>query len=195
MEPELSKKVSLGLKIVAVVPIIICIGLGSNVIDGGVNRGTLWQCAVASVVFDLVFLLLLALMIGARLKRLPPQIARMVPCFYVNINNKPWIEMAILILGTILYFSFGVLFFYYTTGTHRVGKLTINISALPGASDGHALGTFYLFTFLTMAIDVIVVFKQSYLPVATNEPEEREPEEREPEEREPEEIEMEPKPA
>ena len=73
---------------------------------------------MASVVFDLAFLLFYALMIGARYKDNLPKVS-------------PSIEKAILILGAILYFIHGVVFLYYTTGTHRVGKLTININALP----------------------------------------------------------------
>ena len=147
MKPELSNKVSLGLKFLAVVLFIICIGLGSHVINGGVNRGPLWKCAVASVVFDVAFLLFYALTIGAR-SRYKDKLPKV----------SPLIEKVILILGAILYFIFGVVFIYYTTGTHRVGQLRINISQLPGASKGHALGSLCLIIFLTMAIDAIVMF-------------------------------------
>ena len=157
MKPELSK-VSLGLKILAFVLIIICMGLGSHAIDSGVNHGPLWKCAVASVVFDLAFLLFQPLIIGARLKgnkTVPTQITR---CFD-NLPKCPtWIETAILVTGAILYLIFGVVFIYYTTGTHRVGQLRINISQLPGASKGHALGSMCLVTSLNMASDAIVVF-------------------------------------
>ena len=48
MKPELSK-VSLGLKILTVVLIIICIGLGSHIIDGGVKRGPLEHLSAVRV--------------------------------------------------------------------------------------------------------------------------------------------------
>ena len=161
MKPELSK-VSLGLKILAFVQIIICMGLGSHVIDGGVNHGPLWKCAVASVVFDLAFLLFQLLKIGARLQgnitdqRYFSDLISQIKRYFDNLRT--WIEIAILITGAILYFIFGAVFIYYTTGTHRVGQLRINISQLPGASKGHALGSICLITFLTMAIDAIVMF-------------------------------------
>ena len=161
MKPELSNKVSLGLKTLAVVLIIFSIKFGSHAIHGGVNRGTLWQCAVALVVFDVAFLLFpLPLMIGERLQgneTVPSQIAR-----YINKLPKvpPWIEIAILISGAILYFIFGVLFLYYTTGTHWVGQLRIGISKLSGASKGHALGSMCLITSLSMSCDAIVVFME-----------------------------------
>ena len=100
---------------------------------------------MASVVFDLAFLLFYALMIGARYKDNLPKVS-------------PSIEKAILILGAILYFIFGVVSIHYTTG--RLPVLNFSIASLPGASRGHALGSMCLITFLTMAIDAIVVFKQ-----------------------------------
>ena len=102
---------------------------------------------MASVVFDLAFLLFYALTIGARYKDKLPKVS-------------PLIEKVILILGAILYFTFGVVFIYYTTGTHRVGQLRINISQLPGASKGHTLGSMCFITFLAMAIDAIVMFME-----------------------------------
>ena len=101
---------------------------------------------MASVVFDLAFLLFYALVIGARYKDNLPKVS-------------PLIEKAILILGAILYFIFGVVSIYYTTGTFPA-PFKISISSLPGASRGHALGSMCLITFLTMAIDAIVAFKQ-----------------------------------
>jgi len=150
-------QVSHGLKIVAVLLIIACLGLAIHgaIKDG--NGGPLWTCKVASLVFDLAFLLFYALTIGARYEE--------------KLQVSPLIEKVVLILGAISYIILGGVFLYYTTGTHTVGKLTINISALPGASEGHALGSLCLFTFLTMTIDAVVVFKPSWLPVATNEPE------------------------
>ena len=72
MKLELSK-VSHGLKIVGIVLVIIYLGVGSYVIDGGQNPvmervSPLWKCTVASVVFDLAFLAFYALMIGASYK-------------------------------------------------------------------------------------------------------------------------------
>ena len=100
---------------------------------------------MASVVFDLALLLFYALMIGARYKDNLPKVS-------------PSIEKAILILGAILYFIFGVVSIHYTTG--KLPVLNFSIASLPGSSRGHALGSMCLITSLTMGIDAIVAFKQ-----------------------------------